>query len=303
MITMRASIGRYWPKPSDPSRPTALPANFNCCSRGNAVFGNDADRPVIISSMLVAHPARQSSMVAFVGLVVATLAVPLQRADADSAAATPIYQEGHASIDGIGKLYQGREIAAVMGFAGAAWLERPSRAAEERPDMLVDELHLKSGMTVADIGAGSGYLARRMAPLVHPGRIFAVDVQPEMVALLTRLAHRTDLKNIVPVLGTAGDVQLPRASVDLAVFVDVYHELAYPYEVMRSVVHALKPDGRVVLVEYRGEDPNVPIKALHRMSELQIRREMEKLSLVWVRTSERLPMQHIVVFRKSAMQP
>ncbi len=230
-------------------------------------------------------------------------AAPQRPANAGSSVAQPPYREARGSPDGIGKFYQGREIAAVMGFEGASWLERPGRASEERPDLLVEELHLQPGMTVADIGAGSGYLSRRMAPLVQPGRVFAVDVQPQMVALLTELSHRPEFRNLLPIQGGADDVHLPPASVDLAVFVDVYHELAYPYEVMRSVVRALKPGGRVVLVEYRGEDPNVPIKALHKMSETQIRREMTVLPLAWERTSERLPIQHIVVFRKSPGDP
>ncbi len=233
-------------------------------------------------------------------VALAAFALPVAPAHAESTVATPLYRQGPGSPDGIGKFYQGREIAAVMGFAGAPWLERSSRAAEERPDLLVEELHLQPGMTVADIGAGTGYLSRRMAPLVQPGRVMAVDVQPQMVALLRDLSQQAEFKNIVPVQGGADDVRLPPASVDLAVLVDVYHELAYPYEVMRSLVRALKPGGRIVLVEYRGEDPNVPIKALHKMSEAQIRREMSALGLVWERTSERLPMQHIVVFRTRA---
>jgi SAM-dependent methyltransferase len=219
---------------------------------------------------------------------------------AQNSVATPLYREGGGSPDGIGKFYQGREIAAVMGFEGAPWLERPSRASEERPDLLVGELHLQPGMSVADIGAGSGYLSRRMAPMIAPGRVFAVDVQPQMLALLNELSQKPEFRNLVPILGERDNVKLPPASIDLAVLVDVYHELAYPYEVMRSLIRALKPDGRVVLVEYRGEDPAVPIKPLHKMSEAQIRREMKLLPLAWERTSERLPMQHIVVFRKSA---
>jgi SAM-dependent methyltransferase len=245
------------------------------------------------------HSARISSIIAALWVVVATFVSPMPTAIAENSVAIPLYREGHGSPDGIGKFYQGREIAAVMGFEGASWLERPSRASEERPDLLVRELRLQPGTTVADIGAGSGYLSRRMAPIVGPGRVFAVDVQPQMVALLTELSQKPEFKNLVPVQGDTDDVRLPPASIDLAVLVDVYHELAYPYEVMRSLTRALKPGGRVVLVEYRGEDPAVPIKPLHKMTEGQIRREMSVFPLTWERTSERLPMQRIVVFRKS----
>jgi SAM-dependent methyltransferase len=250
-------------------------------------------------AMLDTRPARMSP-IAVLCLVLGTFGSPPPTAIAADSVAMPRYREGPGSPDGIGKFYQGREIAAVMGFQGAPWLERPSRANEERPDLLVEELRLQVGMTVADVGAGSGYLSRRMAPMVGPGRVFAVDVQPQMVALLTKLAQRPEFKNLVPIQSDTDDVKLPPASTDLEVLVDVYHELAYPYEVMRSLIRALKPGGRVVLVEYRGEDPAVPIKPLHKMSEVQIRREMSMLPLAWERTSERLPMQHIVVFRKSA---
>jgi ubiquinone/menaquinone biosynthesis C-methylase UbiE len=208
------------------------------------------------------------------------------------------YRLAPASADGIGKFYDGREIAQVMGFDGAPWLDRPSREHEERPDLLVRELRLESGMTVADIGAGSGYLSRRMAPLVAPGKVFAVDVQPPMVALLGQLSKQPGMGNLVPVQGAVDDVKLPADSLDLAVMVDVYHELEFPLEVMRSVVRALKPGGRMVFVEYRGEDPKVPIKALHKMSLAQVRLEMRRLPLAWERTAEVLPVQHIIVFRK-----
>jgi len=250
--------------------------------------------------MFATRWARISSIVSALWLVLGTFFSALPTAIAENPAAMPLYREARGSPDGIGKFYQGREIAAVMGFEGAPWLERPSRASEERPDLLVEELHLQRGMTVADIGAGSGYLSRRMAPIVGPGRVFAVDVQPQMVALLTELSQKAEFKNLVPIQGDTDDVKLPPGSIDLAVLVDVYHELAYPYEVMHSLIHALKPGGRVALVEYRGEDPAVPIKPLHKMSEVQVRREMSVLPLTWERTSERLPMQHIVVFRKSA---
>lgn len=213
-------------------------------------------------------------------------------------APTSRYREAAASRDGIGKFYEGREIAQVMGFSGASWLDRPTRESEERTDLLVDELHLRANMTVADVGAGSGFLAKRMAPLVAPGAVYAVDVQPEMIALLKTLSQQPGMSHIVPIQATLTDTNLPADSVDLAILVDVYHELAFPYEVMSHLVRALKTGGRVVLVEYRGEDPSVPIKALHKMSDNQVRREMAAFPLQWERTSERLPIQHIFVFRK-----
>jgi len=205
-----------------------------------------------------------------------------------------------ASADGIGKRYMGREIAAVMGWQGAAWLERAEREREERTDLLLSALDLKPGMVVADIGAGTGYLSRRIAPAVAPGgKVLAVDVQPEMVGMLQALARQEGLTNIEASLGAEDDVKLASNSVDLAVMVDVYHELAFPYEVLGSIVRALRPGGRVVFVEYREEDPRVPIKRLHKMSEAQVRREAEVHPLVWERTLNDLPRQHMVVFRKS----
>ena len=206
---------------------------------------------------------------------------------------------GTANPDGIGKRYMGREIAGVMGWQGAAWLEREEREKEERTDILMTALDLKPGMIVADIGAGTGYLSRRMAGAVGAnGKVLAVDVQPEMVRMLRRLAAQKGLSNIVPSLGSETDVKLPASTVDLAIMVDVYHELSYPFEVMESIVRALKPGGQVVFIEYRAEDANVPIKALHKMSEVQVRREAEVHPLVWERTVSSLPWQHMVVFRK-----
>ncbi|MGL4565937.1 MAG: class I SAM-dependent methyltransferase, partial [Halioglobus sp.] len=157
------------------------------------------------------------------------------------------YSPVPASSDGIGKRYMGREISAVMGWQGAAWLEREEREREERTDLLLAALALQPGMVVADIGAGTGYLSRRMAPAVMPGgKIWAVDVQPEMINLLQASAARSGLEQIEARLAAVDDVGLPAGSVDLAIMVDVYHELAYPYEVMASVLKALKPGGRVV---------------------------------------------------------
>lgn len=228
----------------------------------------------------------------------ATLAFTAAVSAADGA---PVYEQKAPSADGIGKRYMGREIAQVMGWQGAAWLEREEREREERTDLLLPELALKPGMVVADIGAGTGYIARRMAALVGPmGVVYAVDVQPEMIRMLQSLSAKAGLAQVKPVLGAADDVRLPAASVDLAIMVDVYHELEFPREVLASIVRALKPGGRVVFVEYRAEDPRVPIKPLHKMSEAQVRREAAVLALNWERTASGLPWQHVIVFRKPA---
>jgi precorrin-6B methylase 2 len=233
---------------------------------------------------------RRSICLALVLAASAALAQPAARAQR--------YSPVPASADGIGKRYMGREISAVMGWQGAAWLEREERDREERTDLLLAALVLQPGMVVADIGAGTGYLSRRMAPAVMPGgKVWAIDVQPEMIRLL-QAGKRSGLTQIEARLGAVDDVGLPAASVDLAVMVDVYHELAYPYEVMASVLKALKPGGRVVFVEYRAEDPRVPIKPLHKMSEAQIKREAAVFALDWERTVSTLPWQHVVVFRK-----
>jgi precorrin-6B methylase 2 len=211
----------------------------------------------------------------------------------------PGYVTIPVSPDGIGKRYMDREISAVMGWQGAAWLERNKREREERTDLLLEALALQPGMVIADIGAGTGYLSRRMAPLVMPGgKIIALDLQPEMVNIIQTGVNRSGLKQIVVKLGAIDDIKLPKNSIDMAIMVDVYHELAFPYEVMSSIMLALKPRGRLVFVEYKAEDIRVPIKPLHKMSEAQIKREAGVFPLDWERTVSTLPWQHVVVFRK-----
>jgi protein-L-isoaspartate O-methyltransferase len=233
----------------------------------------------------------------FAALWLAALTCGLQPAAAQKP--SPNYQTITATRDGIGKVYMGREIAGVMGWQGASWLEREERQQEERGDLLLRELGLKPGMAVADIGAGTGYYARRMAPLVgSTGIVYATDVQPEMMKMLEDGAKKAGLSNIKPVLGGLQSVNLPDASIDLAIMVDVYHELEFPFEVIESLVRALKPGGRIAYVEYRAEDPRVPIKALHKMTEAQVRKEAALHALVWERTATTLPWQHVVIFRK-----
>ena len=203
--------------------------------------------------------------------------------------------------NGIGKFFMGREIAHVMGHEAADWLERPEREREERSDLLLPALKLNAGAAVADIGCGSGYYTRRLAKAVGTnGVVFAVDIQSEMLDLLTNTLTREKIFNVKPVLGTIKDPNLPRASVDLILMVDVYHEFDHPAEMIAAMCRSLKPDGRIVFVEFRGEDPTVPIKAVHKMTEAQVRKEMSLHPLEWVETIGVLPQQHIIVFRKRA---
>jgi ubiquinone/menaquinone biosynthesis C-methylase UbiE len=203
--------------------------------------------------------------------------------------------------NGTGKFYMGREIAKVMGHEAADWLERPEREKEEKPNKLLDALKLKPGDVVADIGAGSGYFTFRIADRVGPkGKVFAVDIQPEMLAIIRQKMKSRNLSNIEPILSTPTDPKLPAGAVDLILLVDVYHELAYPWEMTQALVRSLKPDGRLVFVEYRLEDPKVWIKLVHKMTEKQVRKEMTAQLVRWVETLEILPTQHIIIFKKDA---
>ena len=216
-----------------------------------------------------------------------------------SAVARTVYRQVAPSADGSGVVYMDRETATVMGFEGAAWLERPERLTEERPELLLAALDLKPGMQVADIGAGSGYYSWRIAERVAPsGRVLAVDVQPGMLAVLDRAMKKRGARNVAGVLGTAIDPHLPLAQVDLALMVDVYHEFDHPREMLDAITRSLKPGGRIVFVEYRAEDDAVPISPHHKMTEAQVRREATAAGLVWQRTVETLPWQHVVVFAK-----
>lgn len=201
--------------------------------------------------------------------------------------------------DGIGKFYMGREISHVMGHQGAGWLERDSREEEEKPALLIEALDLKAGMAVADIGAGTGYYSRRLAEKVgQEGKVYGVDIQPEMLELLARNAKAAGLPQIIPVKGKIDDPNLPEAALDVIIMVDVYHEFSHPYEMTAGLCQALKPGGRLVFVEYRLEDPNVPIKTLHKMSEAQVKKETEPHPLKWVKTYDKMPWQHVIIFER-----
>jgi ubiquinone/menaquinone biosynthesis C-methylase UbiE len=200
--------------------------------------------------------------------------------------------------DGTGKFYMGREIAQVMGHQGADWLERPERAVTETPDQVVKQMKLKPTDVVADIGAGTGYFSFRLSRIVSQGKVYAVDIQPEMLALIEQRKKTFRADNVATILGTETDTRLPDQQVDVVLLVDAYHEFSYPGEMMESIVRSLKPGGRVVQVEYRAEDPDVPIKRLHRMSVDQARKEMTAAGLVWKETRDFLPQQHFIVYEK-----
>lgn len=212
------------------------------------------------------------------------------------------YRIAPGDPNGIEKWYMGRQIAHVMSHYGISWLERPERQEEENSELLLRNLSLKDGMQVADIGAGSGYHSFRMAGKVGSGRVFAVDVSPQMIDHLNDRLKRSAVKNISCVLGSEQDIPLKDRSIDLMLMVDVYHEFSHPYEMLQAMKRVLRDDGRICLVEFRGEDPSVPIKTVHKMTEAQAIREFEAGGFVLERNIGNLPWQHCMVFRKKSQK-
>ena len=208
------------------------------------------------------------------------------------------YTEKRPSRDGIGKVYMGREISHVMGHLAAGWLERPEREREERTDLLIDNLPLAPDDVVADVGAGTGFFSIPMAERVPEGKVLAVDIQQEMLDIIERRKRSGAPDNIETVLGTITDPKLPANAVDLILIVDAYHEFSHPYEMGAAMVEALRAGGKLILIEYRAEDPFVPIKTLHKMSEEQAIKEMRAIGLEHLRTEDFLPQQHFMVFEK-----
>ncbi len=249
---------------------------------------------------------RISAIPAWPAVACLLLAFPLISAGADDkpAAAPESKHPGYKQLprksrDGIGKEYMGREISFVMGHQGATWLERKSRETEEQPAKLIKSLRLKPGDNVADIGCGSGYFTRRLAKEIGPdGVVYAVDIQPEMLTILKAKMAEAGVKNYQPVLGTIEDPKLPAETIDLVLFVDVYHEFSHPYEMIQNICKSLRKGGRIVWVEYREEDPSVPILPHHKMSEAQVKKEAAVHPLEYVETIGVLPQQHIIIFRK-----
>ena len=200
------------------------------------------------------------------------------------------------SRDGIGKIYQGREISKVMGHLGASWLERSSRANEESPNLAVDLLDLKKDMIIADFGAGTGYFTSKLARKCSI--VYAVDIQQEMLDLNAKQMRNKNINNVKFILGITDRTGLPKNSLDLVILVDVYHELENPLEIMNDIKSSLNQTGKVALIEYRKEDPTVPIKPLHKMSVEQVVKEMRQVNLKLHSNIQELPRQHMLIFSK-----
>jgi ubiquinone/menaquinone biosynthesis C-methylase UbiE len=229
---------------------------------------------------------------------------PVQAAPIDDSDSRYEYRVDH-DPNGIGKFYMGREIAYVMGHQAIMWLERPEREREERLTLLVECLSLKPGMVVADIGAGSGVISAMIADRVGAeGTVLAVDIQQEMLDAIAIKCKEHSITNIEPVLGTNRSPGLKPESVDLVIMVDVYHEFDFPYEMLLEISKSLKPRGRIAFVEYRKEDPTVPIKEVHKMSEAQVKKEanLPEFGLKFKETIHKLPRQHVIVFEKPAAE-
>ncbi len=233
------------------------------------------------------HMRKPTSLVTLGHPVAATLAAALVVGGVLSAQAPGIHP------------LSGRRYAAVMGFQGAAWLERTERVEEEEPDRALDAIRLEPGSTVADVGAGSGYMTVRMARRVGPsGKVYANDLQPEMLMLLRQRLARDQIVNVETVLGTVDDPHLPRATIDLILMVDVYHEFSQPQAMLRKMREAIRPGGRLVLLEYRKEDPSIPIRLDHKMSVAEAKLEVEAEGFQLSKVEGVLPRQHILIFTR-----
>ncbi|WP_051605578.1 class I SAM-dependent methyltransferase [Sediminibacter sp. Hel_I_10] len=212
--------------------------------------------------------------------------------------ASVVYTFKKGDANGIGKWYMGREIAHVMGFQGINWLERTDREEEENTSKLIANMNIQKDDVIADIGAGSGYHVFKMAPLAINGLVYAVDIQDEMLNAMKRRKDTSATQNIKITKGSEKSVNLPEKAIDKVLMVDVYHEFNFPKEILASMKTSLKEDGEIYLIEYRGEDPDVPIKRLHKMTEAQAVKEMAAAGFVLKKNIENLPWQHCMVFVK-----
>jgi SAM-dependent methyltransferase len=209
-----------------------------------------------------------------------------------------IYIHKTASEGGTGKFYYGREIAQIMDFGGSPWLERNSRQVEENSNLAVSKLPIDENSVVADIGAGTGYYTFKIYQKVPKGKVYAEEIQNDAVTYLKNKAGQLNAMNVIVIKGKEQSPELPENSIDLALMVDVYHELSYPHEMLQSIRHSLKPKGKLLLMEYRAEDPKVDIKPLHKMSVQQVNKELSANGFHLVQDGEFLPIQHFLLYEK-----
>ena len=210
-----------------------------------------------------------------------------------------IYTYKTPDRDGTGKVYMGREISQVMNFMGMSWLERSTRPQEENTELAIKNLPIDKKSIVADIGAGSGYYAFRIAKKVPEGKVYAVEIQDPAIKYLEDRSKELGFDNVVTIKGTEKSPMLPENSIDLAIMVDVYHELEYPHEVLQNIKKSLKPDGKLLLIEYRGEDPKVAIKRLHKMTVEQVTKELSANGFTLIQNGQFMKIQHFLVFEKN----
>jgi FkbM family methyltransferase len=226
-------------------------------------------------------------------------AVTFQNVDAQKSNGDSLYTWHTASPGGTGKFYLGREIAHVMGASNAAWLDRSSRPREENTQLAIDKITLPATATIADIGAGTGYYTFKLAPKVPKGKVYAVEIQDEMIAALNARKKQLNNTNVELIKGSVTSPNLPVNSVDLAVMVDVYHELEYPVEVLASIKKSLKKDGQLLLIEYKGEDPSVAIRPLHKTTVAQLNKELGANGFKLAYEGNFLPIQHFLLYKKA----
>lgn len=235
-----------------------------------------------------------------VGFLVLVLlaALPFTSCKSQENSSQEVYTYKKGDRNGTGKWYKGREIAYVMGYQGIEWLERNTREQEENTSVLLENMDFQKDDVVADIGAGSGYHVFKMAPKVSQGSVYAVDIQDEMLAAMQQKMEGEKIKNIKLVKGSEQGVNLPESSMDKILMVDVYHEFAFPVEMMASIKSAMKKDGKLFLIEYKGEDASIPIKKVHKMTEGQAVKEMEAAGFKLDENIDNLPWQHCMIFVK-----
>lgn len=232
-------------------------------------------------------------------LVCCVQGITVQNCTAQKNKNDSVYTYGAASQGGTGKFYMGREIAHVMGASNAAWLDRSSRPQEENTQLAIDKIAIAPTGVIADIGAGTGYYTFKLAPKVPKGKVYAIEIQDEMIAALNERKKKLNNTNVEVIKGTTTSVNVPENSVDLAIMVDVYHELEYPVEILESIKKSLKKDGELLLIEYKGEDSSVAIMPLHKTTVKQLNKELEANGFKLTYDGEFLPIQHFLIYKKA----